>query len=126
MEEDSRGLLGEKCLDVEGLAAVIGGDFEGARSILSEFLEKSGEELKMGIEAIEQGDWVRTKSIFHKMAGSSFAVCAEDLAQREREVEYYVQEEEVSEVRVMEKVRRVSEALTRVQKAFEKTDWGSL
>ncbi|MGE9290969.1 MAG: Hpt domain-containing protein, partial [Puniceicoccales bacterium] len=97
-----------------------------AGSILADFLEKSEEELQAGVEAIEKKDWAQAKSIFHKMAGSSFTVRAEDLAQREREVEHYVQEEEIVETVLSEKLDRVTEALKQVKKIFEKTDWESL
>ena len=110
-------------LDLEALAAVIGGDFEAARSIVSDFLEKTQEEIDSALEVIEQKDWGAAKSLFHKIAGSSFTVRAENLAHRAREAELYVQEDEIDETQLSGMVDRVTEALQETRRVFEELKW---
>jgi HPt (histidine-containing phosphotransfer) domain-containing protein len=66
-------------LDLGGFKELLGGDMEIVRSILDEYIESAELQYAEAKAAFEQGDYAVARSRFHKLAGASASVYANQL-----------------------------------------------
>lgn len=87
-------------LDVDSLCQIVRGNFKVLIPVLEQFESQYKQLLKKGERAIHAKDWKKAIPLFHKLAGSSYAIHAKRFAKAVSEIEVLLKSEK-KEIRQM-------------------------